>query len=812
MIPGFSRWIGLRDGPALDRDRESTRKGVFVVGDLADAPILKAALLQGDETGRHVAHELGEPGGAVDVAIVGAGPAGIAAAAALRDAGFSAVVLERDAPFHTIDAFPAGKVMYADPHGVAVPAILPFEDQPKDDLVAGWRARVAASGLDVRQAEVLGIDGTDGNFTVRTSTGPISARKVILALGRRGTPRKLAIPGGDRALDRLDDPAAWAGRRTEAAATAGERGGAWEIRPQGGFPSDGAPLARSEGAAAGNRILVIGGGDTAVETACSIAEAGGTVVLVHRGAKLDRPKPRNRARLAASAVTVRLSVAPTAIEPDRVVLSDGSKLPADAVYAMIGTELPRDWLAANGIGFRSDPWRELRRAPGILAFAAFVYAFYVLKQHRDTVPFAPALAWIGHAVEVPVAWWPGGPRTLDASFWGTLLYSLAIVGFGLDAMRRHRTPVQRRRYLSLIGFQAVFLFGIPEVVAPALTATPGKFYSLVVPWPLSIWSLAHEPAAWGWLVAGALVSFVGIPLYVWRYNESFCSTLCGCGGLAETLGDRWRDRAPRGDNARRAEWAGVLILLLAIPVTALILNDLWGLVGFHTWLDQTVTVHDGRVDVSPWTGAEDVGAMRIASATVDGDAVRLGVEKFDWDRAWHPTGWIREVRVGDSLVYPEKLAEGDYRMPIPSKPAEILASSSSLSRATDFAKSWYSLAVDFGLASLAGVALYPWLGNRVWCRFFCPLRAYMEFLAKRFGRLAIAANTKCISCGECVKACQMGIDVQGVAEHAGLLDNTNSACIQCGVCVEVCPMDVLSLVDVVATGQKPVPDAGPRWG
>lgn len=189
--------------------------------------------------------------------------------------------------------------------------------------------------------------------------------------------------------------------------------------------------------------------------------------------------------------------------------------------------------------------------------------------------------------------------------------------------------------------------------------------------------------------------------------------------------------------------------------------------------------------------------MRVTAASIDGDVLSVTVEKFDWDHTWHTNGWIREVHAGDAVLYPTSLGEGRYTLPVADLegPLQVIAAASSLSRATDFARGWYALMVDFGLASLVGVAFYPWLGNRVWCRFFCPLRAYMEGLSRVFGRLAIAANDKCISCGECTKACQMGIDVQGFAEQGQHLDNTNSACIQCGMCVQACPMSVLSLVD-----------------
>jgi polyferredoxin len=110
-----------------------------------------------------------------------------------------------------------------------------------------------------------------------------------------------------------------------------------------------------------------------------------------------------------------------------------------------------------------------------------------------------------------------------------------------------------------------------------------------------------------------------------------------------------------------------------------------------------------------------------------------------------------------------------------------------------FAKKWYSIMVDFWFASVVGVGFYPYLGNRVWCRFICPLRAYMELLSKWFGRLKIVSNDKCIGCGECTRYCQMGIPVQKFAQMREDLANHNSACIQCGICVEVCPMEVLSV-------------------
>ena len=129
-----------------------------------------------------------------------------------------------------------------------------------------------------------------------------------------------------------------------------------------------------------------------------------------------------------------------------------------------------------------------------------------------------------------------------------------------------------------------------------------------------------------------------------------------------------------------------------------------------------------------------------------------------------------------------------------------------------FAEHWYGLMVDFWLASVLGVAFYPYLGNRVWCRFFCPLRAYMELLAKYIGRLAIHPNDKCIGCGECTRFCQMGIPVQQFAQKGALLDNTNSACIQCGAEAEVRSTGRAQCVNLIQSVARASPPPWPLLG
>lgn len=672
-----ARFDGVPRRPEVDSRGQGAVPGVFLVGDLLDAPLIKTAMLRGEALGRALAAELAAErsvGGApdlLDVLIVGAGPAGASVALALQGQGLAVALVDQEEPFASIAAFPAGKVLYAEPVGGPSP-LLPFEDGSKDALVLRWRAALAAAGVGVASGQRLtGLRRQNGLLEVdlETSAGAVRrvARRVVLALGKRGQPRTLALAGA-HARTRLDDPAAHRGQA----------------------------------------CLVVGGGDSAVEAAVALAEAGASVQLIVRGAGLDRARPRNQAR-AAEAVrggalqvhTHAEVVGLTGAEALVRVGDETRRLPAAEVFALMGADPPVALL--RRIGLRMEGDASVARAAWVLGFLALVWCFYVLKGGLQLFPFGPAdpLAGAAEALKVDL-----GFREVGAGFWGTAIYSALIVGFGLRAHRRATNDEQRARFRSLMGFQLVFLFGIPELLAPLLIERPWKLYALSVPWPLSLWSLVDAPgwangslgAALGWLGVGALSSFVLIPWYVRRNGQAFCSHLCGCGGLAETLGDLWRDRAPRGAPSRTAEWAGRVVLLLAIPTTLLILADAWGLI-----------------------------------------------------------------------------------------------SGGALSSAKAFAQRWYGLMVDFGLASLLGVAAYPVLGNRAWCRFFCPLRAYMEVLAKRFARPQIVADSRCIGCGDCTRACQMGIEVQRFAQTETPLHNGNSACIQCGVCVAVCPMDVLRL-------------------
>ncbi len=802
---GTSPRNGLRDGPVVDEDGRTPVPGVWIAGDLADTPVILGAAAHGDRVGRALVEALAAsapPQDGVDVIVLGAGPAGCAAALALQAAGRTVTLFERDRPFATLEAFPATKVLYAEPRGVVVPPPLRFEDAPKDAVVARLRAAVRDAGLAaVEGVEVTDVRGAEGAFEVSARRGgdarTLKARHIVIAVGRRGRPRRLEVAGEGlpHVVHALVDATAWAGED----------------------------------------VVVVGGGDSAAEAALQLADVGARVTLVHRG-RLSRPVAATRdavhAAHTADRLALRLGAEVAEITAEEVRLTDGTALPARHVAVLVGTDPPDALLRQLRVPLRSDP--KPARTLAWLAFAAFVWCFYVLKTGRAYFPFhaggplADASTWL--TVTLPWTDATGAPREVGAGFWGTVAYTLAIAVAGVFAWRRHTASArpadaahQGRRYLSLVAFQVVVLFGVPELLAPLVTTSAHHLYGIGVPWPLRLESLALPPEHAVWMGVGGLVAFVAVPWMAVRHNERFCSWACGCGGLAETVGDLWRELAPRGDVARRAEGAGVLVFVLAGLVSALVIADTWRLVGYRVALDQPLTLAADTVTFDPVHG-DTPGDIRVADATrVDGGVV-LRLEKLERDGSWSARGWASHAVVDGVGVWPVARAEGEVFVAVPdgARTLTLRAASSALSKPASFARAWYGLAVDFALASVLGVALYPMLGNRVWCRFFCPLRAWMEMVAARFGRLAIVADDTCIACGKCTEQCQMGIDVQGFARDQLVLDNASSACIQCGVCVEVCPMGTLTLVDrlhppepvahLTPRPQPRPPDRGPRWG
>lgn len=309
------------DLPDLFDDFETSRPGVHIIGELGGMGLIKNAIAQGVEMAGYLdqrlrklpatAHKRGAHN-VVDVAIVGGGPAGLATAVACRDLKQSFCVLEQGSLGGTIANYPRQKVIMSEP--AMLPIHGPFGGRrlTKEELLEEWIAVLKKARVSVSEGvQVTDVRGQDGAFEVVTSQGIVRARKVVLALGRRGTPRKLEVPGEElpKVTYRLINPEQYAGAK----------------------------------------VLIVGGGDAAMESAIMLAEETDAEITVsYRGQNLQNGRRENcdriRQLIDTGRIKARLASQVAAISPTQVTLheADGRKvrLANDYVLINIGGTLP----------------------------------------------------------------------------------------------------------------------------------------------------------------------------------------------------------------------------------------------------------------------------------------------------------------------------------------------------------------------------------------------------------------------------------------------------------------------------------------
>lgn len=313
--------------PELDGAFQSNVRGIYIVGELGGRGLIKNAINEGKIAVEQVARELppGQPRAdgiddAVDVAIIGSGPAGLSAGLEALRQGLSYAVIEQGSLSDTVRKYPRHKLLLAEPVHIPLYGDLWVADASKETLLQVWETIVANTGLQVTtQSKVEQILRDGDVFVVRTADRFWRARRVVLALGRRGSPRRLGVPGEELAKVFYD-------------------------------------IVEME-AFEGRRVLVVGGGDSAIESALGLANQEGTqVILSYRSTGFARIKDRNREKLdkavAKQKVTLLLQSEVREIREDRVVLDvqgDTTILPNDDVIIRIGGEAPYAFLEKLGV-------------------------------------------------------------------------------------------------------------------------------------------------------------------------------------------------------------------------------------------------------------------------------------------------------------------------------------------------------------------------------------------------------------------------------------------------------------------------------
>jgi thioredoxin reductase/NAD-dependent dihydropyrimidine dehydrogenase PreA subunit len=314
------------DIPLVGPNFETNVPGIFIAGELGGMGLIRNAITQGRQAIDAIEKYVRENGGtarsaeAVDVVIVGAGPAGFAASLAAKERGLPYVTLEQEDFGGTVSHYPRGKVVMTAPVDLPIVGRTRFKETTKESLLDFWRDVREQNDLRIRYSEqVKAIEFVDGGFAVVTTSGRHVGRAVLLSIGRRGTPRKLGVEGEElsKVVYRLIDPEQYQG----------------------------------------SRVLVVGGGDSALEAAISLAETPETKVsLSYRGDAFSRAKPKNRDKVENAADSGRLDIFLNSevreIGEDTVLLSrDGQELalPNDAVIVCAGGVLPSAFLKTIGI-------------------------------------------------------------------------------------------------------------------------------------------------------------------------------------------------------------------------------------------------------------------------------------------------------------------------------------------------------------------------------------------------------------------------------------------------------------------------------
>jgi Pyruvate/2-oxoacid:ferredoxin oxidoreductase delta subunit len=553
---------------------------------------------------------------------------------------------------------------------------------------------------------------------------------VILALGRSGNFRLLGVPGEDldKVYNRLHDPSDFCE----------------------------------------HDALVVGGGDSALETAIALAQCGARVTLSYRGKQLSRPKPDNvrtlerlRADPMADAavenpsservttatggylqerrqpgyITVLTKTNVREIRDKEVVIdaADGSTIALvnDVVFTMIGREAPLNFFRRSGMHIGGE-WTK-KTYFMFVSFVLFCVALYNWKSGGSLSNLFYQKNWFPVSLTTTFDGVVANSKSLlsvlvisaaGPSFWYTLAYCALVVIFGLRRIRRRNTPYITVQTTTLMTIQVLPLFLLPELILPLLDKN-GLLWQPLADALFPVVNYGHGREFWR--AYGLILAW---PLNV--YNVFTDSPIL------------W--------------WLVISFVQTFVLIPTIIY--FWGKGAYCGWICSC-------------------GAL----AETLGDTQR---HKMPHGPKWNRLNMVGQIVLAIAFLI---LLLRIYGWVLPS---------TTLERVFLISKDNYKWIVDVTLAGVIGYGFYFWLSGRVWCRFLCPLAALMHIFA-RFSRFRILADKKkCISCNVCTSVCHQGIDIMNFANKG--LPMEDPECVRCSACVQSCPTGVLTFGQIERQG------------
>ncbi len=774
--------------PLIDENGETSVKGIFVAGDLTGIPLLKLAAESGKARIDYLlndkefleARKRNNNSAIYDFIIIGAGPAGISAGLEAAKNKCNFIILESSQKFSTIINFPKGKPIFAEPESYEQKSDLKIQNGSKETLIQELERQIKDIPLPIVEGIMVEEIKKKGNyFELKTNSKTYKCLRVILAIGKSGNARMLNVPGEctPKVFNRLFDPAD----------------------------------------SLGHDVLIVGGGDSALETAIAVAEYAKSVSISYRKKEFSRPKEGNINKLeelvSQGKIKKLMETEVVEILDDKVVLKDskGEKfsIQNSMVFVLIGRELPVEFFKRSGIKLEGemDTFSKLQFAllllfAGVLYFgkssASFFKHFTNLKidSFGDAVSTFFSTNFWYHVLTLPgvllSSLFSDKVRVWNATkYFNALVAYVSFIGFvllGIYVLFRfiqsHSKDVkpnwQTFKYLYFIVMGIFFLivfFGGRYLGYQLLGKSQGFWYTAMYSLTIVIFGLRRihvkptgyiKRQTWSLMIVQVMFLFL-LPEFIFPYLGSI-------GALGAKDGFIMTEIFP-GESYWRSYG-----FILAWPLN---FSNLYNSHITTFWLVfsiiQTFVIIPAIV--YKWGKGAYCGWICSCGGLAEtlGDEYRTLAPHGAKAKKWENIGqWILGAAFIITLF---KLIGIVYNIRIP-------VINESLNYTADFFHTFYYVAIDVIFAGVLGLGVYFFMSGRIWCRFGCPLAALMHIYARFTKYRIFSEKKKCISCNICTKVCHMGIDVMSYANKGIPMNDVE--CVRCSTCISSCPTNVLS--------------------